>query len=1229
MDIARLSEIWFSWALAASWQMALLVVFIALAAFLLRRVPARFRYAFWTLILVKAFLPTSLGSSWSIGQWGIRPLWETACETSAAGIWRTAPESSSLASPRVSLPGLPDLARNGPSALSNPEPDTQSTESVPDLDKGEPENGSLPFAPVQTEGIPFQPLPSSAALERPAQSSPQLVPRQALFLAYLAGLAVFLCVVLFRYLHLVRALGGAVPVEEGPLRVALERLAQRLGAGQVPELFLSENAASPFLVGLFRTRIVLPMGLPDMLTPVELDNVLMHELLHWRRRDLVAGWIQMAVQALFWFHPFVWFANSRLRHEREAACDEAVLALESTTPESYGESLLKVLLASRGRSSAAPGFLGIFERSTKLQERLENIMSHTNPGSRFNWLAWAALASFAAVVLPMSAAQTPSQKEEPARLNEAQRIYADWTDSQFASFFDNRDYAAISASQRESFESKFIWNLKGPRNYGNKEYYTSINSLGAIRSTKAVKPLLEIACDRQQKDCRDRWMAVRALGLIGDESIVPDLIHLVYYPNSNTRFWAQISLVRLTGKNFGTDWQAWGKWWNEQKRQPAFSPEKVPWVSNPELMDQEKQRQSDQEFLAKAKTQLAQRSGEPSRQPAQPGAPPRIVKTSPAVGATEVDPAASEITVTFDQDMNTGGWSWTGGGEVYPKIPEGKRPFYRDSRTCVLPVALEAGRYYRVGINSGTQFSNFRSASGTPTETTAIYFSTRGASEEVRKRVAKPVIVSMNPPNGATNVDPNLKEIRVTFNVEMGGGFSWCGSGPNYPESPEGGRARWSEDKKTCFRPVQLKPNWDYRLGINAYSFKNFSSAWGVPVDPVSYTFTTGGGAGQPGEAPKPGETAQGGKSEQPVSLQALSSSEIPANCKILSYVHDTSGDKRSLGASGHASAFTRPPQHRFVEAVQIFAARYGTPEAPKEDFHLYILNQDRQVLADVPCPYSLIERADLRWYTLRTPPVEVPERFFIALAFNPHQTKGIYLGLDTDVSESHSFAGLPEEGYEPLKERQDWMIRAALSEQPSDPKTVKRLADWKPAAKATSAEGSMLVPAKVEASSDKQSYGGSGPAIEIDLESAILEVPGASRDITVLKGIRLYAGRYGSGYDTQNTFIKAAILDSAKKVRWQGRFPYGLFTYNSRWVDLILPQPVPVSKLLAEADSKIVVALDPEAHQTKGIYFHYQKNPPVSHSFAGTIERGWKPVPDREWNIQVILLPRGVPPAP
>ncbi len=89
-----------------------------------------------------------------------------------------------------------------------------------------------------------------------------------------------------------------------------------------------------------------------------------------------------------------------------------------------------------------------------------------------------------------------------------------------------------------------------------------------------------------------------------------------------------------------------------------------------------------------------------SAQPApDPQAPPSIVATSPAIGATDVDPAITKITVTFDRDMGAG-FSWTGGGPEHPVPPEGAKAHWSDARTCAYPVKLEAGHYYRVGINS-------------------------------------------------------------------------------------------------------------------------------------------------------------------------------------------------------------------------------------------------------------------------------------------------------------------------------------------------------------------------------------------------------------------------------------------------------------------------------------------------------------------------------------------------
>lgn len=220
-----------------------------------------------------------------------------------------------------------------------------------------------------------------------------------------------------------------------------------------------------------------------------------------------------------------------------------------------------------------------------------------------------------------------------------------------------------------------------------------------------------------------------------------------------------------------------------------------------------------------------------------PQAVPRIVATSPKVGDTDVDPNLKEITVTFDRDMG-GGMSWTGGGSEFPPSPEGQKAQWRDKRTCVLPVKLQAGRYYRVGINAPS-YKNFRSGDGVPAVPSGIYFTTQGASEQLKSRVTKPQIVAINPKNGATDVDPNLKELRVTFNVPMGGGCSWTGGGPQFPTIPEGKRAFWTDDHKTCVLPVELQPGSTYRLGLNSPSFKNFRSVAGMPLDPVAYTFKT------------------------------------------------------------------------------------------------------------------------------------------------------------------------------------------------------------------------------------------------------------------------------------------------------------------------------------------------------------------------------------------------------
>ncbi len=153
----------------------------------------------------------------------------------------------------------------------------------------------------------------------------------------------------------------------------------------------------------------------------------------------------------------------------------------------------------------------------------------------------------------------------------------------------------------------------------------------------------------------------------------------------------------------------------------------------------------------------------------------------------------------------------------------------------------------------------------------------------------------------------------------------------------------------------------------------------------------------------------------------------VPENAVKVSHVDDTAEGKQSYGGSGFAVRFDRPEAATKLVAIELFASRYGLPQAPNEDIHVYLLDDDFKVLHDLAYPYRTFERGEERWYLLGVDSLEVPERFHIGFFFNAHQTKGIYMGKDTDVKESHSFQGTVEKGYKPVDGTYDWMVRTYL----------------------------------------------------------------------------------------------------------------------------------------------------------------------------------------------------------
>lgn len=103
---------------------------------------------------------------------------------------------------------------------------------------------------------------------------------------------------------------------------------------------------------------------------------------------------------------------------------------------------------------------------------------------------------------------------------------------------------------------------------------------------------------------------------------------------------------------------------------------------------------------------------------------PVVTKCVPESGSTAVDPAITEIRVTFSKEMQPGVWSWGMiSKESYPGTSEAPR-YLEDKRTCVLPVKLQAGKTYAVWINS-EKLQNFKDTKGQIAVPYLLVFKTR------------------------------------------------------------------------------------------------------------------------------------------------------------------------------------------------------------------------------------------------------------------------------------------------------------------------------------------------------------------------------------------------------------------------------------------------------------------------------------------------------------------------
>lgn len=351
-------------------EAAALVVLVLLAQAVFRRkLSPRWRCGLWLLVVGRLLLPVSFGSAVSI--FNLAPRWAATRHVEEPP---KAPETALLkGAARQELMVPAPLER-----LEVPQAPHEQRSS----------DATAPSAPA-------------AVLAEPLYATTVKAPfpwNSVLIGTWLAGVIGLLSYLLISSGRLSRRFARLAPIHDPGLHTILNECLGRVALRKPIQLVECPSISTPALHSLFRPRLLLPRGFGTAFTPQELRLIILHELAHLKRHDLAWNWLAAALQAIYWFNPFVWVAFYCWRADRELACD--ALALETAGPEQnreYGRTILR-LLRDFAYGSAAPGMVGILEDRRQLARRIR-LIAGFRPSKRAGLISIAIAAALALVCL--------------------------------------------------------------------------------------------------------------------------------------------------------------------------------------------------------------------------------------------------------------------------------------------------------------------------------------------------------------------------------------------------------------------------------------------------------------------------------------------------------------------------------------------------------------------------------------------------------------------------------------------------------------------------------------------------------------------------------------------------------------------------------------------------------------------------------------------------------------
>jgi beta-lactamase regulating signal transducer with metallopeptidase domain len=136
-------------------------------------------------------------------------------------------------------------------------------------------------------------------------------------------------------------------------------------------LYEANNLKTPFVLGLFRPKIMIPSGL----STEEKSYIIRHEQTHIRRFDHVVKLLAYLILSIHWFNPLVWIAFVLMSTDMELSCDERVLKeMGGEIKKAYSMSLLSLATEKRMISGSALAF-----GEGNVRARIKNVLNYKKP----------------------------------------------------------------------------------------------------------------------------------------------------------------------------------------------------------------------------------------------------------------------------------------------------------------------------------------------------------------------------------------------------------------------------------------------------------------------------------------------------------------------------------------------------------------------------------------------------------------------------------------------------------------------------------------------------------------------------------------------------------------------------------------------------------------------------------------------------------------------------------